>query len=124
GGDEIAPGGQVPFTIRPSTPLAEGRGGHFMTTIAIASVAEIVKGPAPAPTAGTRGVEPARRGYDDETTRGVQPAPRPPSTNGTHPPAPRRLEKDALGDWVIQRSEARRPPRSAAPRERVRGLRH
>jgi len=96
--DEIAPGGQVPFTIRPSTPLPEGRGGHFMTNVAIASVAEIVKGPAPAPTAGTRGVEPAPRGYDDETTRGVQPAPRRQYNEGAQQPAPRRLEQEDLGD--------------------------
>src|SRR5262245_19868902 len=73
--DEIPPGGEVPFTIRPTTPLTEGRGGHFMTSVAIASVAEIVKGNPPAPTAGTRGVEPAPRGYEGDPTRGVQPAP-------------------------------------------------
>ncbi len=48
---EIPPGGQAEFTYRPSSPLEEGRGGHFETDVRVASVVEVTGG-SPSPTAG------------------------------------------------------------------------
>ena len=70
---DIPPGGEAPFTLRPTEPLQEGRGGHFMTNVGIASVTEIVPGASRSPTAGTGSVEPAPRRMDDESGRPVRP---------------------------------------------------
>ena len=91
---EIPPGGQVPFTARPSAPLAEGSGGHFMTQVGVASVVMIKRGAAP--TAGTRAVEPAPR-QEEGTTRAVPSEPRR-LDEGTTAPSQRRLEDEDLGD--------------------------
>ena len=71
---EIPPGGSVPFTIRPSNPLTEERGGRYLTHVAVSSVVSLVTGSA-SPTAGTRAVEP-RRLEEEPGTRGVVPEPR------------------------------------------------
>jgi hypothetical protein len=92
---EIPPGGQVPFTARPSAPLAEGSGGHFMTQVQVTSVVMIK--PGAAPTAGTRAVEPSPRG-EGGGTRAVVPEPRRPDDEGTTAPSQRRLEDEDLGD--------------------------
>jgi hypothetical protein len=41
---EIPPGGQLPFTYRSESPLAEGRGGHFVTDVKVASVVQFPAG--------------------------------------------------------------------------------
>ena len=71
--DEIPPGANVPFTIRPSNPLTEEHGGRYLTNVAVSSVVELVRGTA-SPTAGTRAVEP-RRLEEEPGTRGVVPTP-------------------------------------------------
>ena len=91
---EIPPGGSVPFTIRPSNPLSEERGGRYLTKVAIARVVEIM--PGASPTAGTRGVEP-RRLEEEPGTTGVVPAPRI-RDEGTRAPAPRPLEEENPAD--------------------------
>lgn len=69
--DEIPPGRQVPFTVRPSAPLPEASGGHFMPDVTVASFDEIYY---PSPTAGTK-VAPSARPLEGDT-RAVQPTPR------------------------------------------------
>src|SRR5262249_9625670 len=55
---EIPPGGQVSFTVRPSTPLHEGPGGRFMTDVTVGSFEILQQRGAGSPSAGTRSVEP------------------------------------------------------------------
>jgi hypothetical protein len=57
---EIPPGGQIAFTLRPSTPLREGSGGSFMTEVKVASYDVLRQQQGSSPTAGTnRAVEPS-----------------------------------------------------------------
>lgn len=41
-GKDIAPGSRLPFTYRPTTPLAKIPGGDFETTVVIAGLAEVI----------------------------------------------------------------------------------
>lgn len=58
---DVPPGGQVPFTYRSDSPVLEGRGGHFVTDVKVASLVQFPTGsgatagaataPPPSPTA-------------------------------------------------------------------------
>jgi hypothetical protein len=39
---EIAPGGRLPFTFKPSPPLGKAPGGRFETSVAIAGFTEVI----------------------------------------------------------------------------------
>jgi hypothetical protein len=39
---EIPPGGRLPFSFKPSPPLANASGGHFETTVSIAGFTEVI----------------------------------------------------------------------------------
>lgn len=39
---EIAPGGRLPFTFKPSSPLRKMTGGHFDHSVAIAGYTEVI----------------------------------------------------------------------------------
>jgi len=90
--DEIPPGRQVPFTVRPSAPLPEASGGHFMPDVSVASFDEIHY---PSPTAGTS-VAPSSRPLEGDT-RAVQPSPRRLEDEGM-PAPPARSRGDDLRD--------------------------
>jgi len=75
--DEIPPGGQIAFTVRPSTPLREGPGGSFMTEVRVSSFDVLQQRGSGSPTAGTRGVEPPAQPLGSESMRGREPAAEP-----------------------------------------------
>jgi hypothetical protein len=86
--DEIPPGGQVPFTLRPSSPLSEGPGGSFMTEVRVSSFDVLQQPGSGSPTAGTRGVQPETRPLMPEGTTRVEPPARrttPDATRGREP---------------------------------------
>jgi hypothetical protein len=73
--EEIPANGQIPFTVRPSTPLHEGSGGRFVTEVDVTSFEVLQQGGYRAPTAGTRAVEtPPRRLEGDSPSAGEPPA--------------------------------------------------
>ena len=74
---EIPPGGRLPFTYRPSTPLPEARGGRFETDVRVASVVEMEHGER-SPTAGTSSAQPVMPGESGAPVR--RPAPDEPDT--------------------------------------------
>jgi len=76
--EEIPAGGQVAFTVRPSTPLREGPAGSFMTEVSVASFDVLQQAGYRSPTAGTKAVEPPPRQLENESTRGVEPPAQPP----------------------------------------------
>jgi hypothetical protein len=39
---EIAPGGRLPFSFKPSPPLANASGGHFETSVSIGGFTEVI----------------------------------------------------------------------------------
>ena len=93
--DEIPPGGQVPFTARPSSPLHEGPGGSFMTEVRVSSFDVMVPAGSGSPTAGTRGAQPEARPLMPEGTTRVAPPARPATREPTRgrEPTPEPLDE-------------------------------
>ena len=76
---EVPAGGRSTFSLRPSTPLREGSGGHFVNDVNVTSFDMVVPAGSGSPTAGTRGVEPSPRPLEREMPRTTaEPVPEPP----------------------------------------------